>query len=44
MSDPKILVALDYANEKQALAMVDQLEPELCHLKIMRTMLKHYNH
>jgi len=38
MCDPKILVALDYANEKQALNMVDQLQPELCRLKVGKEM------
>jgi len=38
MSDPKILVALDYADEKQALNMVDQLQPELCRLKVGKEM------
>jgi orotidine-5'-phosphate decarboxylase len=38
MSDPKILVALDYADEKQALDLVDRLQPELCRLKVGKEM------
>jgi orotidine-5'-phosphate decarboxylase len=32
--DPKIIIALDYSDEKSALAMVKQLSPELCRIKI----------
>ena len=38
MSDPKILVALDYDNQQQALQLVDQLKPELCGLKVGKEM------
>jgi orotidine-5'-phosphate decarboxylase len=38
MTDPKILVALDYPDESQALAMVDRLRPELCRLKVGKEM------
>jgi orotidine-5'-phosphate decarboxylase len=38
MSDPKILVALDYADEKQALAVIERLQPELCRLKVGKEM------
>lgn len=41
MSDPKILVALDYADEQPALAMVDRLQPELCRLKVGKEMFTH---
>ncbi len=34
MSDPKIIVALDYPEAQPALALVDQLEPRLCRLKV----------
>ncbi len=33
-SDSKIIVALDYADAKSALALVEQLDPSLCKLKI----------
>ena len=33
-SDSKIIVALDYADAKSALALVNQLDPSLCKLKI----------
>lgn len=38
MSDPKILVALDYDNQQQALELVDKLKPELCGLKVGKEM------
>jgi orotidine-5'-phosphate decarboxylase len=34
MTDPKIIVALDYASAVPALALVDRLEPSLCRLKV----------
>lgn len=34
MNDSKIIVALDYANAKDALALVDQLDASLCKLKV----------
>ncbi|GAA4364542.1 orotidine-5'-phosphate decarboxylase [Kangiella marina] len=38
MSDPKILVALDYNDKNQALALVEQLTPKLCGLKVGKEM------
>ena len=32
--DPKIVIALDYANAKEALNFVEQLDPTLCRLKV----------
>ncbi len=34
MNDPKIIVALDYAEAEQALQLVDRLDPTLCRLKV----------
>lgn len=34
INDPKIVVALDYANANNALALVNQLDPTLCKLKV----------
>ncbi|SNR75405.1 orotidine-5'-phosphate decarboxylase [Methylobacillus rhizosphaerae] len=34
MNDPKIIVALDYANAAGALALAQQLDPALCRLKV----------
>ncbi len=34
MTDSKIIVALDYANAKDALALVEQLDANLCKLKV----------
>ena len=38
MSDPKILVALDYHDKHKALELVDQLNPNLCGLKVGKEM------
>ena len=34
MSDPKVIVALDFDTGKKALELVDQLKPDMCRLKI----------
>lgn len=34
MNDPKIVVALDYADAASALKLVEQLDPSLCRLKV----------
>ncbi len=34
MSDPKIIVALDYPQARPALALVRRLDPALCRLKV----------
>lgn len=34
MNDPKIIVALDYADAKPALQLVERLDPKLCRLKV----------
>jgi orotidine-5'-phosphate decarboxylase len=34
MTDPKIIVALDYADSSSALKLVEQLDPALCRLKV----------
>lgn len=36
--DPKILIALDFANEQQAKALVAQLDPAHCRLKVGKEM------
>lgn len=38
MSEPKILVALDFDDKAKALALVEQLSPELCGLKVGKEM------
>ena len=38
MSDPKIIVALDYPNEASALELIDQLDANLCRLKVGKEM------
>ena len=34
MSDPRIIVALDYSDAKDALALVSRLDPRLCRVKV----------
>ena len=41
MHDPKIIVALDYPEEKQAFQFIDQVSPELCRLKVGKEMFTH---
>lgn len=38
MQEPKVIVALDYANEVDALAFVARVSPELCRLKVGKEM------
>ena len=41
MVDPKkIIIALDYDNIDNALALVDNLNPDLCRLKIGKELFK----
>ena len=34
VSDPRVIVALDYADQKQAMEFVDKISPDLCKLKV----------
>ena len=38
MNNPKIIVALDFGVQKDALALVDRLDPRLCRLKVGKEM------
>ncbi|WP_028769026.1 orotidine-5'-phosphate decarboxylase [Shewanella fidelis] len=38
MTDKPILVALDYDNKKDALQLIDQLDPSMCRLKVGKEM------
>ncbi|RQW63230.1 orotidine-5'-phosphate decarboxylase [Vibrio viridaestus] len=38
MNDPKVIVALDYDNQKDALAFVDRIDPTACRLKVGKEM------
>ena len=38
MQEPRVIVALDYANEADALAFVDRIDPRLCRLKVGKEM------
>ncbi|WMS87263.1 orotidine-5'-phosphate decarboxylase [Pleionea litopenaei] len=37
-----IVVALDFDNEREALALIDQLDPKMCRLKIGKEMFTHF--
>ena len=41
MSDPKVIVALDYPEKKQAFELIDQLDASLCRLKVGKEMFTH---
>jgi len=41
MSDPKIIVALDYPTEIQAFQLIDQLDAAQCRLKVGKEMFTH---
>lgn len=38
MQEPRVIVALDYDNQEQALSFVDQLDPNLCKVKVGKEM------
>lgn len=42
MKDIKIVVALDFDNQQDALALVDKLDPSLCRLKVGKEMFSHF--
>lgn len=42
MLDPKVIVALDYPNQEEALAFVDRIEPGSCRLKVGKEMFTLY--
>lgn len=42
MNDPKIVVALDFADQNKALQVADQLDPKLCRLKVGKEMFTHF--
>ena len=37
----KVIVALDYETEAQALSLVDQIDPSLCRLKVGKENVYH---
>lgn len=39
--DPKVIVALDFATEAQAIKLVDGLDPTMCRLKVGKEMFTH---
>ncbi|MFT2091142.1 orotidine-5'-phosphate decarboxylase [Paraglaciecola sp. 2405UD69-4] len=42
VNDPKVVIALDFAELKAAEAFVDKLNPELCRLKVGKEMFTHF--
>ncbi|MEZ8739198.1 orotidine-5'-phosphate decarboxylase [Photobacterium swingsii] len=42
MLDPKVIVALDYPNQDDALAFVDRIEPGSCRLKVGKEMFTYF--
>lgn len=42
ITDPKVVIALDYDNKQQALAFIEQLDPSTCRLKIGKEMFTHF--
>ncbi|MDP2534953.1 orotidine-5'-phosphate decarboxylase [Alteromonas stellipolaris] len=38
MQEPRVIIALDYDNQEQALSFVDQLDPNLCKVKVGKEM------
>jgi orotidine-5'-phosphate decarboxylase len=38
MNDPKVIVALDYEQEREALSFVDKIDPKSCRLKVGKEM------
>ncbi|RJG48655.1 orotidine-5'-phosphate decarboxylase [Motilimonas pumila] len=42
ITDPKVIVALDYADQHAALNFIDQIDPGSCRLKIGKEMFTHF--
>ncbi|WP_025563171.1 orotidine-5'-phosphate decarboxylase [Psychromonas sp. SP041] len=42
LTDPKVVIALDYDDKQQALAFIEQLDPSTCRLKIGKEMFTHF--
>jgi orotidine-5'-phosphate decarboxylase len=42
MKDPKVIVALDFANKEDALSFIDQVTPSDCKLKVGKEMFTYY--
>jgi orotidine-5'-phosphate decarboxylase len=42
LADPKVIIALDYADKQQALDFIGQLDPSTCRLKIGKEMFTHF--
>ncbi len=42
MMDSNVIVALDFSDQNEALALVDRIEPKSCHLKVGKEMFTHF--
>ncbi|MFT6987277.1 MAG: orotidine-5'-phosphate decarboxylase [Psychromonas sp.] len=42
VTDPKVVIALDYADKQEALEFIKQLDPVTCRLKIGKEMFTHF--
>jgi orotidine-5'-phosphate decarboxylase len=42
ITDPKVVIALDYDNQQSALDFIEQLDPSTCRLKIGKEMFTHF--
>lgn len=42
MNDPKVVVALDFAQTNQAMNFIDKIDPKLCRLKVGKEMFTHF--
>jgi len=42
VTDPKVVIALDYADREEAFAFINQLDPASCRLKIGKEMFTHF--
>ena len=42
LTDPKVVIALDYEHKEQALAFIAKLDPNTCRLKIGKEMFTHF--
>lgn len=42
VNDPKVVVALDFAQTNQAMSFIDKIDPKLCRLKVGKEMFTHF--
>ena len=42
MTDPKVVVALDFNKQADALSFIDKIQPSDCRLKVGKEMFTHF--